>query len=631
MRRTMDRASTQAGNNDHDSNTRNQRNDENENEDESLIKFSPSEMRLRMINELRKQEEIFSCVLELSQLEQSHAMQSASQVIQHYMVKHEMENQERNQREELIAQRAVYEVSLSQTVAESEINFMREKMINEEALVAAKNQIKQQELESKYSVTKLIEKKRSIFFIFHYLFCVISYIPSRLLIYSAISSFNVFSSHLFLDEYHLMSSYAGQVSDNLQHASDMLEIDRKLSLEKISHQEELLLQKQLECDRILREEKERENQLEGNRDSWRGSGSGRGGGRGRDFDEEEEEVEEETRYPRIADSDKKNQNQNYPSFKPSLAGNKKSSIRISENENEVEIPDDYEDNAESEVEIEVEDEYDNYSISFDLDRSRSRMSNDQKVSKLDRNKTKLDKIEKVEVGDRPYGKSVQYASFNSSVSVSSEMAMVQGRNASGPRSGISPRSGFKGSRREILDSDYSDVFEEVEEADEVEDEVEVEELNISVPPPIPAKGPSHYYSTTATAVRAPATGTGSVPLPLPTLKKGRTSDVSVTYSTDSFNSTDEPDAKVSSSYYDRNRNRDRDRERGNSNNNSTGSSPSSPSPSSPPRSKIPTAGTSPHSKFSPQESDFININASRRNPRSSCGPRSPTQGRKFYG
>ena len=192
MRRTMDRASTQAGNNDHDSNTRNQRNDENENEDESLIKFSPSEMRLRMINELRKQEEIFSCVLELSQLEQSHAMQSASQVIQHYMVKHEMENQERNQREELIAQRAVYEVSLSQTVAESEINFMREKMINEEALVAAKNQIKQQELESKYSVTKLIEKKRSIFFIFHYLFCITYYIPhlrvSLLLIYSAISS-----------------------------------------------------------------------------------------------------------------------------------------------------------------------------------------------------------------------------------------------------------------------------------------------------------------------------------------------------------------------------------------------------------------------------------------------------------
>ena len=261
-----------------------------------------------------------------------------------------------------------------------------------------------------------------------------------------------------------MSSYAGQVSDNLQHASDMLEIDRKLSLEKISHQEELLLQKQLECDRILREEKERENQLEGNRDSWRGSGRGRG----RDFGEEEEEVEEETRYRRIADSDKKNQNQNYPSFKPSLAGNKRSSIRISENENvnEVEIADDYEDNAESEVEIEVEDEYDNYSISFDLDRSRSRMSNDQKVSKLDRNKTKLDKndkIEKVEAGDRTYGKSVQYASFNSSVSVSSEMAMVQGRNASGPRSGISPRSGFKGSRREILDSDYSDVFEEVEE------------------------------------------------------------------------------------------------------------------------------------------------------------------------
>ena len=33
-----------------------------------------------MIEELRKQEEIFVCAMELSQLEQAHAVQSASQV-----------------------------------------------------------------------------------------------------------------------------------------------------------------------------------------------------------------------------------------------------------------------------------------------------------------------------------------------------------------------------------------------------------------------------------------------------------------------------------------------------------------------------------------------------------------------
>ena len=44
------------------------------------IRFTPAEMRLRMIEELRKQEEIFVCAMELSQLEQAHAVQSASQV-----------------------------------------------------------------------------------------------------------------------------------------------------------------------------------------------------------------------------------------------------------------------------------------------------------------------------------------------------------------------------------------------------------------------------------------------------------------------------------------------------------------------------------------------------------------------
>ena len=55
-------------------------------------KYSPSDMRLRMITELQKQEEIFSCVLELSQLEQSHAIQSASQVVQHYLMQNEVEH-----------------------------------------------------------------------------------------------------------------------------------------------------------------------------------------------------------------------------------------------------------------------------------------------------------------------------------------------------------------------------------------------------------------------------------------------------------------------------------------------------------------------------------------------------------
>lgn len=56
--------------------------------------FSPTEMRMRMINELQKREEIFSCELELQQLEQSHAMKAASQAMQQYVMQNEVEERE---------------------------------------------------------------------------------------------------------------------------------------------------------------------------------------------------------------------------------------------------------------------------------------------------------------------------------------------------------------------------------------------------------------------------------------------------------------------------------------------------------------------------------------------------------
>ena len=56
--------------------------------------FSPTEMRLRMISELQKREEIFSCEMELQQLEQSHAMQSANQVMQQYVMQNEVDNRD---------------------------------------------------------------------------------------------------------------------------------------------------------------------------------------------------------------------------------------------------------------------------------------------------------------------------------------------------------------------------------------------------------------------------------------------------------------------------------------------------------------------------------------------------------
>jgi hypothetical protein len=63
----------------------------NENEEFQNQIFSPAEMRMRMISELQKREEIFSCELKLQQLEQSHAMKAASQAMQQYVMQNEVE------------------------------------------------------------------------------------------------------------------------------------------------------------------------------------------------------------------------------------------------------------------------------------------------------------------------------------------------------------------------------------------------------------------------------------------------------------------------------------------------------------------------------------------------------------
>jgi hypothetical protein len=75
-----------------------------------------------MIDELRKQEEIFSCTMELSQLEQSHAIQTASQVVQHILKQTELDNINKNNNQELVMLQMAYEVSLSNTMAASQLD-----------------------------------------------------------------------------------------------------------------------------------------------------------------------------------------------------------------------------------------------------------------------------------------------------------------------------------------------------------------------------------------------------------------------------------------------------------------------------------------------------------------------------
>ena len=146
---------------------------------ENLTKYSPSELRLRMINELRKQEEIFSCAMELSELEQSHAMQSAGQILQHFILQNELENHDKNQAHELFLAKFQYDNSITQMMAQNEVNLMRERMQNEETLAGLRNKAKQDDLQSEKTIILCITFPfffRQIFvrFCFHFCFLYFS-------------------------------------------------------------------------------------------------------------------------------------------------------------------------------------------------------------------------------------------------------------------------------------------------------------------------------------------------------------------------------------------------------------------------------------------------------------------------
>ena len=84
-------------------------------------------------------------------------------------------------------------------------------------------------------------------FLFSFLFPVFfqyMFRPSSPQFFYLILSFLFFSA----DEYQVMAACAEQVSNNLQHAAEMLEIDRKLSADKVLHHENMLEQKQREFE-----------------------------------------------------------------------------------------------------------------------------------------------------------------------------------------------------------------------------------------------------------------------------------------------------------------------------------------------------------------------------------------------
>jgi len=154
------------------------------------IRYTPSEMRQRMIEELRKQEDIFICAMELSQLEQAHAIQTASHVVQHILNHAELDAMERGKQQELLLQQQAYEISLATTITQAQVSLQQEAIIaRERSLAVLTAQMAEQGV---------------------------------------------------INEYAQLYAQANAAADSLQHTATLLEAEKRLTEERLSHQQESL-------------------------------------------------------------------------------------------------------------------------------------------------------------------------------------------------------------------------------------------------------------------------------------------------------------------------------------------------------------------------------------------------------
>jgi hypothetical protein len=320
------------------------------------------------------------------------------------------------------------------------------------------------------------------------------------------STFSLFLSRPLspADEYNLMSSYAGQVSDNLQHAADILEIDRKVSQDKVTEQERLLFNREKEVENKqneIRKSKEneeleifyrRKNSESEIRDSqgrsrsfdrgsnssalgyekgresgssergMRDSGGERGGGGGMER-ERERDTEREgggTQYPprpvqqrieEVEDEDDVDwENEiSYDNYNKSSTDNANfiNSNIMNKNNNNNKNNNKNNNNNNINARIEKVESVDDYSISYDLDQFRH--SDD-------------------------FAKTLPLKKLTSTSATTSFSASLDFPRKNSWRDSGGNFSAKKSKQQQIIESDYSDVFEDIDDEFETEKDSENE-------------------------------------------------------------------------------------------------------------------------------------------------------------
>ena len=125
-----------------------QRKDVNEKAEAEMKKdrLSPTELRLRMAEELQRQDEIYKYTLELADLEQAHTLQAAAGIVQQAVSQAEKEAWEARRIQELSLQRQAYELSLTSTVASSAIASRQVYLDQQASLIGIHTEAMQQQM-----------------------------------------------------------------------------------------------------------------------------------------------------------------------------------------------------------------------------------------------------------------------------------------------------------------------------------------------------------------------------------------------------------------------------------------------------------------------------------------------------
>ena len=444
-----------------------------------------------------------------------------------------------------------------------------------------------------------------------------------------------------------MASYAEHVSDNLQHASELLEIDRKLSQDKFLQQENILVAKQKEIEEIIIANKRNEiNNLsvstnrehDNEYDNYHNNNVNINNDD--DYNNDEIHTSQNIKNLRNSTSSQKNLTKSSQNIPQKSNPNKLSSLGR-QSESEIKVEKEVELYGGSEVSEDVDD-YDDYSIAFDLDNSRM-SQNDRFDGKktggggggggidTDRERT-----------DKPFRRT----SFNASISSEGLPSFLQNQtNVSASTSQKKKNLGSSFQREIPADSDYSEIFESVEYENENEKEVdEVEESmyrsvdstysnlkngnNNSTSQSVSFDDNLRDKKTEKSKMKNISTSFNkdqNKPQNKPNLKATVGSSVnnsSVTYSTDSYNSTDDPNLSIS--YGGNSIDKKKKTKEGKEKLNSSGNVISSPNWSR----NIPQARS-----LSPQEADFLLRNRRQHGSpgRFQAGPRSPTRDRRVAG